>query len=434
MKQKIFWCKTNSYFAQQWHELGEAAWKTGYLIATCVVTDQAKRRWVKFVLKTLTALKTGEKLYITGCWVLKNGEIDKHFFSQYPEFEAHKEVIELLPEDPRDALMNPFSPEVQHQNLQTKLAKIKWALGTQTWLTRKTVVIQTGCDNFCTFCLTVQARGRHQYRSIEAILSEIQGFIETWGKEVVLTWINLWAWWADTSLAYKNARLTELLDAILTKTSIERLRISSLWVEFLTDAVIEYFTHPRIIAYAHLSIQSGSDTILNKMHRNYTRTELLDRLEKIHNLKRNDGVTVQIWADLIVGFPWETEQDFADTLSLVTDYHVSQLHAFPFSWHYETYPVPAGLFPNQIPDHIKFSRQRKLLEAWEFSKQQFILQHIWKPLLLLLEGQPTALQFSWWSQNYIELNAINFIPNPASVYKKGIVISGVLKMNARDAY
>jgi tRNA A37 methylthiotransferase MiaB len=136
------------------------------LIASCVVTDQAKKRWTKFALGTLKKLSDKEKLYITGCGTFRNGETDPRFFEQYAELLPYRDRIELLPEEP------PASLALPTEGLKSKLARIRAKIsGADT--TRKTVVIQTGCDNFCSFCLTVQARGRHSYRPAEDIVAEI---------------------------------------------------------------------------------------------------------------------------------------------------------------------------------------------------------------------------------------------------------------------
>lgn len=119
-------------------------------MASCVVTDQAKSRWLKFALTAIKKLKTGEKLYITGCGTFRNGEVDPAFFDQYSELLPYKNQIVLLPEEPPVAQLLP-------QNFKLKLSGIRNKIAGAI-MTRKTVVIQTGCDNFCTFCLTVQAR------------------------------------------------------------------------------------------------------------------------------------------------------------------------------------------------------------------------------------------------------------------------------------
>ncbi len=321
---------------------------------------------------------------------MRNGTIDEKFFEAYPDLAPYKERIVLLPEEPPTT---PISPEVSSSKLAERLQQARAKISGVD-RTRKTVVIQTGCDNFCTFCLTVQARGRHKYRSSESIIQEINEYVSQGGKEVVLTGINLGAWGADTSLHHRDARLPELIDTILENTSIERLRISSLGAEFLTDELVQRFTKKRIIPYVHISIQSGSDAILTSMRRQYGRAELLARLQKIQSLVREDGVLPQIGADLIVGYPGEEESDFADTLSLVESHGVTQLHAFPFSAHMESYPVPAGKFPNQVPEDIKHERLRRLIAAGESAKHRFLTQNNGKRFELLLEGKTTGEQFS----------------------------------------
>ena len=139
--------------------------------------------------------------------------------------------------------------------MQTKIRSLAQLKGKELF-TRKYMVIQTGCDNFCTFCLTVQARGRHKWRPLDEIVEDITAFVERGGKEVVLTGINLGAWGSTTSNNYSESRFVELMENILERTKIERIRISSLGVEFCSDALIALFVKTRVVAYAHLSIQS----------------------------------------------------------------------------------------------------------------------------------------------------------------------------------
>ena len=121
------------------------------------------------------------------------------------------------------------------------------------------------------------------------------------------------------------------------------------------------------------------------MKRQYSRLELLERLNALRNIERPDGVKVQIGADLIVGFPGETEQDWHDTYSLVESHGITQLHAFPFSAHTEKYHVPAGKFDNQIPEHKKLQRLRELIALGEKRKEEFVDSQKNTNLQLLLE-------------------------------------------------
>lgn len=173
MEYKIFGCKTNKYFTDKWAESPLLTGKKGIFVSSCVVTDKAKSKWVRFVNKKLKTLKEGEKIFLSGCGSLKDGDIDTDFYSIYPELIPFRDKIDLLPEDPEDI---PGYVAPAKLDLKSRLAQAK-LVGTGLH-TKKFIVIQTGCDNFCTFCLTVQARGRHKSRSSEDIIQEIQDFVD----------------------------------------------------------------------------------------------------------------------------------------------------------------------------------------------------------------------------------------------------------------
>ena len=191
--------------------------------------------------------------------------VDPKFYEIYHELKNFQDKIEVLPEDPSDFAM---SEEEKKKMMQTKLRSLR-SKNLKQIFTRKYMVVQTGCDNFCTFCLTVQARGRHKFRPIDEILDEIHTFVRGGGKEIVLTGINLGAWGAESSNDFQDSQFIYLIKTILEETEIERVRISSLGVEFFSDELINLFKNERIIAYVHLSIQSGSMPILAKMNRHY---------------------------------------------------------------------------------------------------------------------------------------------------------------------
>ena len=268
-----------------------------------------------------------DTVYLSGCAPIEKGEIRKDFFEIHPEFLPFQEKIVLLEEDPSNE--KPIVPTLNMTGLESVKKQFQFA----DIYTRKYLVIQTGCDNHCTFCLTVRARGPHKNRKTADILEEIRNFVEKGGKEVVLTGTNIGAWGTENSNDFSASRLPELLKTILSETDIARVRISSLGVEFLSDELLELLKNRRMHAYVHLSIQSGSDNILSAMHRHYDQATLRNRLENLAKVEREDGVQINIGADLIVGFPGESEADFEDTLAMVRDFKISGLHAFPFSPH-----------------------------------------------------------------------------------------------------
>lgn len=187
---KVFGCKTNKYFAEKWLVHPHLSDKDGYFIASCIVTDKAKAKWVKYAKKILPTLSGEQKLFLSGCGNIRDGVVDPAFFEVYDELVDYREKIEILPEDPDDYRM---TPKEKKEMMKTKIRSLRKIAGKELF-TRKYMVIQTGCDNFCTFCLTVQARGRHKWRPKKEILEEIRTFVEDGGKEVVFTGINLGAW------------------------------------------------------------------------------------------------------------------------------------------------------------------------------------------------------------------------------------------------
>lgn len=394
MQTKVFWCKVNKYYTDKWMNTAYLKDKKWIFIATCVVTDKAKRKWLKYVKDEAKKLTPWEMLFLSGCGSIKDGEVQKDFFDIYPELNEIKDKIELLPED---------TTNKEKEALNEKIKNIsKIAL-----TTRKFVLIQSGCDSFCSFCLTVKKRGKHFSRSKEEIVSEIQDFEKTGWKEIVLTWVNLCAWWLETTNDIGQSRFAELLEYILENTAIQRIRISSLWPEFVDDKVIKILANSRIMPHFHFSIQSGANATLKHMGRHYSGDYMRELLEKIRNIKRDDNVQVWIWADIIVGFPNETEENFEDTLNLIKSYKITKVHGFPFSPHKFWEDVPAGIYPNQIDEKVKKDRLNRLLNLAEEVRNDFINNQKWLILEALIEA-PRNWNFAGWTSNYIEISKDNF--------------------------
>ena len=416
MEYKVFGCKTNKYFTERWLSHEYLFGKSWFFIASCVVTDRAKAKWLKFALRIIHRLHKWEKLYLSGCGSLRNWNIDPRFYEIYHELSSFQDRIELLPEDP-----STFGWE-KTPRLREKIRSLRPLLRNAVF-TRKYIVIQSWCDNFCTFCLTVQARGRHRYREIPEIIREVREFEATGWKEIVLTGTNLGAWGAESSNDFQASRFVDLLDAILMDTSIARIRISSLGVEFCTPRLLEFFSHPRVIAYAHLSIQAWSTRILEGMRRHYDGERVRSVLAWLRDVSRADALWINIWADIIVGFPGETEADFLDTLALVEDFGISQLHVFPFSPHLEHYTVPASTFSDPVWAATIHTRFLRLVHAGERARETFSSRHIGRTLKVLME-KVDGSHFSWWSENYLACSEKNFIPFPWQEILRGKVILG----------
>lgn len=409
-----------------------------------MVTDSAKRKWVRFVKKELENVSGAQKIYISGCGAFKDGKAQNDFFEIYPELAHARKQIEVLDEAPiednkKNSLREKEKQEMHQEHVKKKstwidLSKLKAAQKTQIY-TKKFILIQGGCDSFCTFCLTVQKRGRHYYRAAEDIIEEIKTFEAEGGKEVVLTGVNLSAWGLDNTHSTENfsqdiikngisgegSRFAELLWNILENTSIPRIRISSLGPEFVDDAVLEVLAEERIYPHFHFSIQSGSNNVLKSMARHYDGDYMRRLLEKTRNIKRKDGVSIGIWADLIVGFPGETQEDFMDTYNLVKDYNITKVHAFPFSAHTMGESVPAGKFKNQVADTVKKDRMQKLMDIADTARNDFKASQKWKVLKVLVE-KISWNSWSWWTENYLEADETNFEITIGNIKKNSIIV------------
>jgi len=432
LEYKIFGCKVNKYYTDKWLNSEKLKWESWIFVASCVVTDTAKRKWIKFIKDTFKTLEENKKMFISGCGAFKDWRAQEDFFDLYPELKEFEWRIEILGEDPEEKKLE--------WKKQINFDKLKQFASKQIY-TKKFVLIQGWCDSFCSFCLTVQKRWRHYFRAKEDIAEEIADFEKNWWKEVVLTWINLAAWGLDSTnpevspvndIKQVKSKLSELLEYILQNTKIKRLRISSLWPEFVDEKLLKVFENSRIYPHFHFSVQSWSNNVLKNMRRHYTWDFIKDILIKLRNIKREDKVDISIWADIIVGFPRETESDFLETLDLIESCKITKVHAFPFSAHKLWENVPAWFYKEQVSDKTKKERMNRILELSDKVRNDFIKENLGKEFEVLVEQvnpHPNPLlkergQMEWkgWTQNYIEANSENIEVISWEIKKNEIII------------
>jgi threonylcarbamoyladenosine tRNA methylthiotransferase MtaB len=203
-------------------------------------------------------------------------------------------------------------------------------LGEQT---RPNLKIQEGCGNRCTFCVIPQTRGSSKSLSLAEVLRKVDGFVSAGGNELVLSGINLGRWGRELPASEGSPRLTlaALVRRIFCETELPRLRLSSIepmdWDADLIGLMAE-FGGIRLARHAHLPLQSGSDAVLRRMHRRYRPWHYAEKVEAIHLAA---GPALTLGADVMVGFPGETDAEFEETLDLVRALPFGYLHLFPFS-------------------------------------------------------------------------------------------------------
>lgn len=255
--------------------------------------------------------------------------------------------------------------------------------------TRLPVAIQTGCDNLCTFCITRIARGRHRNISADLIVEQVRQAEELGIREVVLTGINLAAWGCEDTTRPQQAQLHVLLEQILAATREMRVRLSSLGPQFIQPGFFDVFTDERICDYLHLSIQSGSPAVLERMIRGHGMDEVYRIVEQARAARPDTAINT----DLIAGFPGEGEREFAETVAMVERIGFAKLHVFPYSSREGT---EAALFAEQVPMQERKRRAAILRDLGKQTRKAFLQSQLGKSKKILVESGNSGL-----SGNYI---------------------------------
>jgi threonylcarbamoyladenosine tRNA methylthiotransferase MtaB len=247
--------------------------------------------------------------------------------------------------------------------------------------TRPNLKVQDGCDNRCSFCVIPLVRGQSRSLPLAEVISEVNTLVAAGYREVVISGINLGRWGRDLrSQSTSNGErpttnderpiFEDLIRAILAETQLEKLRISSVEPMDWTDDLISLIAHsPRIAKHAHVPMQSGSDAVLRRMHRKYRPWHYREKIEKI----RVALPTAAIGADVMVGFPGETEAEFDSTRRLIEDLPLTYLHVFPYSPRPGT---PAAEMPSQVPIQVARERNRILRDLAAEKKRAFMRSFI----------------------------------------------------------
>ena len=260
--------------------------------------------------------------------------------------------------------------------------------------TRPNLKVQDGCNNRCSFCIIPSVRGHSRSLALEHVLRETNALVARGYREVVLSGINLGRWGRDLS---PRMNFAAMLRAILDNTTVEKLRISSVepmdWTNELIDLVA---TSPRIAKHAHVPLQSGSDYILRRMHRRYRPWHYADRIERI----RRAMPDAAIGADVMVGFPGETDDHFEQTRALIERLPFTYLHVFTYSSRPGT---PSAAMPDQVPVRVARDRNRVLREIAAGKLHVFMHSFVGRSLQALTLPRYQGNCTEALTQNYLKL-------------------------------
>ena len=313
-----FGCRLNAYESEIIEQnLIEKGLKDIAVYNSCAVTEEAIRQ-VKYSIRKKRRDEPNTKIVVTGCAAqiepqsfLEMEEVDKVLGnSEKREISSHllrnnNNLVSdiMINEDPLNSLRTGYKSK-----------------------TRAFVEIQNGCNHRCTFCVIPFGRGNLRSKSKEQIIKEINNLINEGHKEIILTGVDIASWNMENK---KEASLGILIEYILSEAPrLERLRLSSMDVIGFDEKLIDLIANnKRILPHIHLSLQSGDNLILKRMKRRHLREDAIDLCDQLKQ-KRPE---ISFGADLIVGFPTETEEMFQNTLDIIEECQLDWIHAFPFS-------------------------------------------------------------------------------------------------------
>ena len=258
--------------------------------------------------------------------------------------------------------------------------------------TRAFVKVEDGCNRRCAYCVIPRARGPVRSRDEASILQELHRLVEAGYREIVLTAISLPSYGTDCGTS-----LVELVEKAAAVPGVERLRLGSLDPDMLHDEdILRMSQVEKLCPQFHLSLQSGCDKTLRAMRRPYTTAQFAEIADKLRHAFGEENVSFT--TDVIVGFPGETEEDFQDSISFVTGQRFLKVHVFPYSRREGT---AAYDFPDQIPEHEKEDRSRRMTAAVEAVRAEEAARMKGRIAEVLLETPLSATMFTGYTRQYL---------------------------------
>lgn len=373
-----------------------------YVINTCAVTAEAERKSRQTVGKALKQ-NPSAKIIVCGCASEKTPAafLEKgHTVYAVTGAQRKNKVLEIV--------RNGFSDEVGIC-LETEQKYEEMPLP-ECLKTRNFVKIQDGCNRFCSYCIIPYLRGRSRSRLLESAAAEI---LSSTAHETVVTGIDV--------SEYKDERGRDIADLMLAvKDAKTRLRLGSLEVSMITERFLQALKEvKRFAPQFHLSLQSGSDKVLKDMNRHYTRAEYLEKCRMIYEYFPDAAITT----DIIVGFPTETEEDFAASLRIVEEAGFAQIHAFPYSPREGTNAYKRY---KELPVAVKKERVERILKKGAEGKEGYMRRFIGRILEIVPENCVDGYT-DGYSENYIRVYVEGDIgKSPTFVRVEGLFKDGVL--------
>ena len=385
-------CKVNQYetnameqqFIKNNYEIVENTQKADiYVINTCTVTNMAERK-SRQMLRRVKEINPSAVLVVCGCYA----QVAKNELEQIQEINI---ILGINEKNEIVQIVEKYMEEMSEQDKRSQEAEIDdvskqkefldFGDVTYTEKNRAVVKVQDGCNMFCSYCIIPYARGRIRSRKIESVVSEIEKIAKEGIKEVVITGIHVASYGKDfdNENTSKKIRLIDLLEAINKIDGIDRIRLSSLEPTIVDEEFATRLSKlDKICDHFHLSLQSGCDETLKRMNRKYTTQIYRDAVATLRKYYPEASFTT----DVIVGFPGETDEEFAKTYEFLKEIDFYRLHVFKYSPRRGTV---AEKMPNQIDGNKKEERSNKLIELSNNTENKHNKNYIDKTVKVLFE-------------------------------------------------
>lgn len=355
------------------------------IVNTCCVTAKAAADSRKMI-RHHARLSEG-KIILTGCWSSLNIQ----------EALDLPKVSAVVTNGEKEKLVKQYFPE--SSSLQDKPASlIRFPLPGVRHRTRAFIKVQDGCNDHCTFCITRIARGSSHSVPVPTIMRDIKAAVDGGSQEIVLTGVQIGSYGRDSQ---PYGTLASLVEKITNRFPELRVGISSIEPWDVEELLIEQWQKPNLNRHLHIPIQSGSDSILRRMARRITVSEIYTLVEKL----KTKIPDVAITSDMIVGFTGETEQDFVNSMHLIEELHLSGGHVFSFS---PMPGTPAFRYPDQVDNSLCKERNQKMRELFKRCSMEFMQANLQQEAKVLWED--TKNMGNHWNlightDNYIRVKA-----------------------------
>ena len=366
-----------------------------YVIDTCTVTAEADKKSRKAAARAQRN-NSEAVIAVTGCAAARDA-------TQFQKAAPGALVLD-----------NSRKLDLPDLALDALLEKRKWAENYALWreetgsepvpsATRERAVlkIQDGCNHKCAFCIIPTVRGASVVRSREVTMAEARAFVREGAREITITGVSMGDWGREvrsqkSEVRSRNAELCSLIRTVATIEGLERVRVSSLDPADVDEEFLQTVAHtPKVCPHIHLALQSGGNATLRRMRRRYTSELFLKWARRWREIRPDGGLTT----DIIVGFPGESEDDFAESLRVAREAQFSAIHVFPYSPRGGTF---AATLEDRIPPAIQDRRVDELLVLAKELSAEFAHQFIGRPLPVLLENFSEGM-----TENYLKVRVAN---------------------------